>query len=121
MEIQKKESLYGQLTTVTLSLGNTVIPNKTVIYPFDITIHSGSPRRGLTAANIPASSPLFGTSASIALYSDSLRLHLDEKVVAGQDGPLLEMQFQTLGVNDSVWYPLYASVRDIGPQCAIIV
>ncbi len=121
MEIQKKESLYGQLTTVTLSLGNTVIPNKTVIYPFDITIHSGSPRRGLTAANIPASSPLFGTSASIALYSDSLRLHLDEKVVAGQDGPLLEMQFQTLGVNDSVWYPLYASVRDIGPQCAITV
>ncbi|MFZ1731067.1 MAG: VWA domain-containing protein [Bacteroidota bacterium] len=107
------------IVTVPLSLERVASTDDSLLYPFEITISSGNPRRPLVDAFIPSSSPLYGKSVRIERYPDSVRVRLDEIIPINENAELVELQYLTAGVSDSTWFPLSARLDDVGINCAI--
>ncbi len=107
------------IVTVPLSLERVASTDDSLLYPFEITIRSGNPRRPLVDAFIPSSSPLYGKSVRIERYPDSVRVRLDEIIPINENAELVELQYLTAGVIDSTWFPLFARLDEVGINCAI--
>ncbi|MBR9975570.1 MAG: VWA domain-containing protein, partial [Bacteroidetes bacterium] len=109
-------STPGAFVTVPLLLDG--ISRENLLRPFDITIYSASAGSPLVDVVLPAGSPLSGAALIVNRYSDSVRLQLNAAVSAGAGVTLLEMQFSTAGIQDSVWVPLRTRIQDVDALCA---